>query len=37
MEAEMRKMIMLAVAGYLWKKVQNRYMGKRPVAKRRTY
>lgn len=33
----MRKMIMLAVAGFLWKKVQTRYMGKRYVAKRRTY
>jgi hypothetical protein len=31
----MRKMIMLAVAGYLWKKVQNRYLGKRYVAKKR--
>ncbi len=31
----MRKMIMLAVAGYLWKKVQNRYMGKRYVGKQR--
>jgi hypothetical protein len=30
-------MIMMAVAGFLWKKLQNRYMGKRYVAKRRTY
>jgi hypothetical protein len=34
-EAVMRKMIMLAVAGYLWKKVQNRYSGKQQVGKRR--
>lgn len=24
----MRKMIMLAIAGYIWKKVQNRYLTK---------
>lgn len=33
----MRKMIMLAIAGFFWKKVQHRYGGKRYVAKRRTY
>jgi hypothetical protein len=29
----MRKMIMLAVAGFLWKKVQNRFLGKQYSGK----
>jgi hypothetical protein len=30
----MRKMIVLAIAGFVWKKIQSRYLGKGPRARR---
>lgn len=33
----MKKMIFLAIAGYVWKKIQGRYLGRSTVPVRRGY
>jgi hypothetical protein len=37
LEAMMRKMIALAIAGFVWKKLQSRFLGKSASRTRRGY